>query len=169
MSRFIKKLRENDPKIGAAAEIALKTAARISDGKVLNLRVMDLAAGHVLIGDRKSRGKKRQIPIPGREIARAAIHGKKKGDKVFAYSRQYFCRKIRECRAGFSCRAKASCAPKDITTHSFRRTAITLMYQSGNNLHAIASISGHQSTECLARYIHTTTSQKLRALKVLSI
>eukprot|EP00392_Amoebophrya_sp_AT5.2_P015738 g15954.t1 len=149
LARFVQKLRADDAKIGAAAEVAFKTAARISD--VLALRVADMQTDCIRIGDIKSRGRKREIPLPGRAIASQHIRGKKKGEKVFQFSRQYFCRKIREARATFRCRAAASCRAADITTHSFRRSAITLLHNRGADLHSIAAISGHKSTESLAR------------------
>ena len=54
-----------------------------------------------------------------------------------------------------------------ISTHSFRRTALTRMKDAGIPLATIQSISGHQSLYSLQRYLEVTPEDKKTALEAI--
>lgn len=56
---------------------------------------------------------------------------------------------------------------KGISTHSFRRTALTQMSQAGVPLRTIQSISGHESLAALQKYLEVTQENKRSAVAVL--
>ncbi|AFY75492.1 site-specific recombinase XerD (plasmid) [Synechococcus sp. PCC 7502] len=54
-----------------------------------------------------------------------------------------------------------------VSTHSFRRTALTMMSASGIPLRTIQEISGHASLATLQRYLEVTPNQKKEAIAVI--
>jgi integrase/recombinase XerD len=54
-----------------------------------------------------------------------------------------------------------------VSTHSFRRTALTWMSDAGVPLRHIQAISGHRTLAALERYLGVTDKQKLRAISTL--
>ena len=55
-----------------------------------------------------------------------------------------------------------------VSTHSFRRTALTAMSDAGVPLRHIQAISGHRTLAALERYLGVTDKQKQRAISTLS-
>ena len=53
---------------------------------------------------------------------------------------------------------------KGVSTHSFRRTALTQMHNTGVPLRHIQEISGHRNLGTLQRYLEVSTEQKERAI-----
>lgn len=56
-----------------------------------------------------------------------------------------------------------------VSTHSFRRTALTQMSNAGIPLRVIQEISGHRNLEQLQRYLEVSDSQVLGAAAALSM
>ncbi len=56
-----------------------------------------------------------------------------------------------------------------VSTHSFRRTALTQMSNAGIPLRIIQEVSGHRNLEQLQRYLEVTTSQVRGAVSALSM
>lgn len=56
---------------------------------------------------------------------------------------------------------------KGVSTHSFRRTALTQMSQAGVPLRTIQKISGHESLAALQRYLEVSEENKRSAVAVL--
>ena len=54
-----------------------------------------------------------------------------------------------------------------VSTHSFRRTALTQMSDAGVPLRHIQAISGHRTLAALERYLGVTDKQKLHAISTL--
>jgi len=54
-----------------------------------------------------------------------------------------------------------------VSTHSFRRTALTQMHNAGVPLRHIQEISGHRSLATLQRYLEVSTEQKIQAISVI--
>ena len=54
-----------------------------------------------------------------------------------------------------------------VSTHSFRRTALTQMHNAGVPLRHIQAISGHRSLTSLERYLGVTEKQKFNAISAL--
>ena len=56
---------------------------------------------------------------------------------------------------------------KGVSTHSFRRTALTQMHNAGVPLRHIQEISGHRNLGTLQRYLEVSTEQKIQAVGVI--
>ncbi len=54
-----------------------------------------------------------------------------------------------------------------VSTHSFRRTALTQMSGAGIPLRTIQDISGHKSLGTLQRYLEVTDEQRKQAVSVI--
>ncbi len=54
-----------------------------------------------------------------------------------------------------------------ISTHSFRRTALTMMSSAGVPLRHIQEISGHNDLGTLQRYLEVTPEQRKKAVSVI--
>ena len=54
-----------------------------------------------------------------------------------------------------------------VSTHSFRRTALTRMSDAGVPLRHIQAISGHKTLSALERYLGVTEQQKETAISTL--
>jgi integrase/recombinase XerD len=53
----------------------------------------------------------------------------------------------------------AACGLQGVSSHSFRRSALTAAHQAGLPLRAVAQISGHQSLAALERYLDQDAHQ----------
>lgn len=53
------------------------------------------------------------------------------------------------------------------STHSFRRTALTMMSSAGIPLRVIQEISGHNDLGTLQRYLEVSPEQKRKAVAVI--
>lgn len=65
---------------------------------------------------------------------------------------------------------KAACrriGVEGVSTHSFRRTALTQMHNAGIPLKHIQEISGHHDLGSLQRYLEVSTEQKQKAVSVI--
>ena len=65
---------------------------------------------------------------------------------------------------------KAACrriGVEGVSTHSFRRTALTQMHNAGIPLRHIQEISGHNDLGTLQRYLEVSTEQKQKAVSVI--
>lgn len=62
---------------------------------------------------------------------------------------------------------KAACdrvGLEGVSTHSFRRTALTMMSSAGIPLRVIQEISGHNDLGTLQRYLEVSPEQKRKAV-----
>ena len=65
---------------------------------------------------------------------------------------------------------KAACSSVclvGVSTHSFRRTALTMMSSAGIPLRVIQEISGHNDLGTLQRYLEVSPEQKRNAVAVI--
>lgn len=65
---------------------------------------------------------------------------------------------------------KAACdrvGSEGISTHSFRRTALTMMSSAGIPLRVIQEISGHNDLGALQHYLEVTPEQRRNAVAVI--
>ena len=53
----------------------------------------------------------------------------------------------------------AACGLQGVSSHSFRRSALTAAHEAGLSLRAVAQISGHSSLSALERYLEQDVSQ----------
>ena len=57
---------------------------------------------------------------------------------------------------------------RGVSTHSFRRTALTMMCRKGINLRVIQKISGHKNLNVLSHYLEVSEQEKEQALSTIS-
>ena len=146
-----------NPRDKAIFAICLYGGCRISEA--LSIRTKDISNGIITIRKANTKGKKgsRSLPIsPSLEkilndyLAAASpkeyLFPGRAGDKPL--TRAYTDLVLRQAcdRLGF----------KGISTHSFRRTALTRMHAAGVPLRTIQKISGHSSLGALAFYLEVT-------------
>jgi len=60
-------------------------------------------------------------------------------------------------------KAAAESGLEGVSSHSFRRSALTSAHRAGVPLRAIAELSGHKSMEALQRYLEVTPAQRVAA------
>jgi integrase/recombinase XerD len=63
--------------------------------------------------------------------------------------------------------AGARIGVEGISTHSFRKTAVTQMHNAGIPLKHIQEISGHNDLGTLQRYLEVSPEQKKKAVSVI--
>lgn len=138
--------------------ICFYTACRISEA--LHLQRDDVTDTHILF--RKSITKGR---IASRELRIVAPLAMILADYEFQ-GEYLFPGSFRDCqplaRNTADRRLKEACNKlgfKGVSTHSFRRTALTTMSNSGIPLRTIQKISGHKSLEELERYLEVSDEQ----------
>lgn len=151
--------------------ICFHTGCRISEA--LALTVKDLQFGYLTLRKRVTKGKKRtrMIPInePLQELLEAFLRGYKPKSYLFPSSHNAVTPK-HLTRGAADLILKAACKRVGlvgVSTHSFRRTALTQMHNAGVPLRVIQEISGHSSLETLQCYFEVTDEQIVEAVKAI--
>ncbi len=151
--------------------ICLHTGCRISEALATTTR--DLNMGYITLKKRVTKGKKRtrMIPItdPLQGLLDAFLMEYKPKSFLFPASPNAKTTK-HLTRAAADLILKAACQRVGlvgVSTHSFRRTALTQMHNAGIPLRVIQEISGHSSLETLQRYLEVTDQQILDAVKAI--
>ena len=151
--------------------ICLHTGCRISEALATTTR--DLNMGYITLKKRVTKGKKRtrMIPItdPLQELLDTFL--KEYQPKSFLFPASPNAKTTKHLtRAAADLILKAACQRVGlvgVSTHSFRRTALTQMHNAGIPLRVIQEISGHSSLETLQRYLEVTDQQILDAVKAI--
>lgn len=65
------------------------------------------------------------------------------------------------------CCDRAGLGDKGISTHSFRRTAITALAKAGTSPRVIQSFTGHKKLEQLVAYIEVSDEEVKEAIEIL--
>lgn len=137
--------------------ICLYGACRISEA--LSVRVDDIANGVITLRKANTKGKKgtRSLPIsPNLEkILKEYLTVTSPGD--FLFPGRDGKKPLTTAAADLTLRQACDrLGLKGISTHSFRRTALTRMHLAGVPLRTIQRISGHSSLAALAFYLEVT-------------
>jgi integrase/recombinase XerD len=151
--------------------ICLHAACRISEA--LGLTTRDIQEGYITVKKRVSKGKRRtrMIPIndPLQELLGAFLREYKPKSFLFPSTHKFKTpRHMTRVRADII--LKNACSKLGfvgVSTHSFRRTALTQMHNAGVPLRVIQMISGHSSLDILQRYLEVTDEQIIQAVKVI--
>jgi integrase/recombinase XerD len=145
--------------------VCLYTGARISEA--ISLRTGDIAAGVIVIRKDNTKGKKRSrsIPIsPNLEpILRDYLAIASPND--FLFPGRFKTKPLTTAYADLVLRqACDQLGFKGISTHSFRRTALTRMHMAGVPLRTIQRISGHSSLATLSLYLEVSDQNLIDAV-----
>ncbi len=152
--------------------ICLHTGCRISEA--LSITVKDIQAGYITLRKSVTKGKKRTRMIPINDSLQGLLEAylREYKPKSFLFPSNYNAKTYQHMtRAAADLILKTACKRVGlvgVSTHSFRRTALTRMHNAGVPLRVIQEISGHSSLETLQRYLEVTDQQIVDAVKVIS-
>ena len=160
-----------NPRDRALFGLCLHTACRISEA--LSITTRDINMGYITLRKRVTKGKKRTRMIPITDPLQALLDLFLLEYKPKSYlfpSAPHSQNSKHLTRAAADLILKAACQRVGlvgVSTHSFRRTALTQMHNAGVPLRVIQEISGHSSLETLQRYLEVTDEQILDAVKAI--
>jgi len=154
------------------ADVCRRTGCRISEGRQLTWQ--SISKTHVTFPKTitKAKLKSRTIPqVPRlREVLIewrsewATINGRQpmNGDFVFPGRFAGQCLSSRAFMDALNV-ASYKCGLEGVSSHSFRRSALTSAHNAGVPLSHLMALSGHESMSALQRYLHVTEDQKDQA------
>ena len=154
------------------AEVCRRTGCRISEGR--QLQWQSISQNHITFPKTitKAKLKSRTIPqVPKLRDVLAewrhewvAINGRQpmNGDFVFPGRFDGQCLSSRAFMDALN-RASRKCGFQGVSSHSFRRSALTSAHNAGVPLSHLMALSGHESMSALQRYLHVTEDQKDKA------
>ena len=152
--------------------ICLHTGCRISEA--LAITVKDIQAGYITLKKCVTKGKRRTRMIPINDSLQGLLEAylREYKPKSFLFPSHHNAKTHQHMtRAAADLILKTACQRVGlvgVSTHSFRRTALTRMHNAGIPLRVIQEISGHSSLETLQRYLEVTDEQILDAVKAIS-
>jgi integrase/recombinase XerD len=153
--------------------ICLHTGCRISEA--LALTVADVQNGYILLRKGITKGKKqtRMIPVNDRLAVVLDRYLREANPTNFLFPSHHNAKTPKQMsRAAADLILKAACERvnlKGVSTHSFRRTALTQMHNAGVPLRVIQRISGHSSLATLQRYLEVSDDQIVDAVSVIGV
>ena len=154
------------------AEVCRRTGCRISEGRQLTWA--SISSTHVTFPKTitKAKLKSRTIPqVPQlRQVLEqwradwTTINGREpmKGDFVFPGRFAGQCLSSRAFMDALNA-ASHQCGFEGVSSHSFRRSALTSAHNAGVPLSHLMALSGHENMSALQRYLHVTEDQKDQA------
>ena len=154
------------------AEVCRRTGCRISEGR--QLQWQSISKTHITFPKTitKAKLKSRTIPqVPKlREVLAqwrhewALLNGREpmKGDFVFPGRFAGQCLSSRAFMDALN-GASHECGLQGVSSHSFRRSALTSAHNAGVPLSHLMELSGHTSMSSIQRYLHVTEDQKDQA------
>lgn len=147
--------------------ILLYCGCRVSEA--LALTVADIGGGIVTLRKRNTKGAiaTRQIDIHPKLAALLEAYHKPAEGYLFPgrHGKGAMTRSAADLILREACEVMEL---EGVSTHSFRRTALTAMSNAGVPLRTIQSISGHTSLESLQRYLEVKPEQKKAAIAALT-
>ena len=155
------------------AEVCRRTGCRISEGR--QLRWQSISKTHITFPKTitKAKLKSRTIPqVPKlREVLAdwrhewAVMNGREpmNGDFVFPGRFAGQCLSSRAFMDALN-GASHECGLQGVSSHSFRRSALTSAHNAGVPLSHLMELSGHTSMSSIQRYLHVTEDQKDQAV-----
>lgn len=151
------------PRDRALFGICLYTGCRISEA--LALKWSDIGQGFITIRKATTKGKTatRQADIhQNLSTMLEEYRGLCKGDRLFPGRGTEQLSRV--AADGVLRQACKRCGIDGVSTHSFRRTALTRMNDAGISLRVIQEISGHTSLAVLQRYLAVSPGQVTAAI-----
>jgi integrase/recombinase XerD len=154
------------PRNRALFGICLFTGCRISEA--LALKKTDIKSGTITFRKSTTKGKlkTRIVDIPS-GLATILSEYKFPGEMMFPGMHGVTERLTRFMADKILRDACKRIGLEGVSTHSFRRTALTQMSSAGIPLRTIQEISGHSDLKTLQRYLEVTPEQKLKAVSVI--
>lgn len=151
--------------------ICLHTGCRISEA--LALTVKDIRGGQITLRKMVTKGKKKTRCIPINKQLQEILSGYLQEYKPTNYlfpSHHNAKTPKQMTRAAADLILKYACVRigvEGVSTHSFRRTALTMMHNGGVPLRVIQKISGHSSLATLQRYLEVSDEAVMEAVNLI--
>jgi integrase/recombinase XerD len=151
--------------------LCLHTGCRISEALALTTR--DIQGGYITLRKLVTKGKRRTRMIPINDPLQGLLGAylRECKPKSFLFPGHHNAKTPKQMtRAAADLILKDACKRVSLTgvsTHSFRRTALTRMHNAGIPLRVIQEISGHSSLETLQRYLEVTDEQIVEAVNAI--
>ena len=157
------------------AEVCRRTACRISEGRQLTWGSITSAA--ITFPKTITKGKlaSRTIPVTPRLQAVlddwrhewAVVNGRQPGSRDFVFPGRYAgcCISSRSFMDALE-KAARETGLEGVSSHSFRRSALSSASEAGVPLAALRALSGHQSLSTLQRYLEVSDQSRLDAAKL---
>jgi integrase/recombinase XerD len=157
----------DSPRDRALFGIMLYCGLRVSEA--IALRPIDIKGDVLVLPAKATKGKlaTRQIDIHPKLSALLAEHG---GGAEYLFPGRHGRGRLARSSADWlldQALAYAGLEGLGISTHSFRRTALTNLSNAGVPLRVIQEISGHRSLASLQRYLEVSPEQKKAAISAL--
>ena len=155
------------PRDRAMFAICLFTGCRISEA--LALQTTDIKGGTLTFCKSTTKGKlkTRAVDIPPALAAILTDYQPPKPGALFPGLRGVTERLTRFAADKVLKNACQRIGIEGVSTHSFRRTALTQMHNAGIPLRHIQEISGHNDLGTLQRYLEVSPEQKKKAVSVI--
>ena len=150
----------------ALFSICLYTGCRISEA--LSLMPDDVSEDSITFRKANTKGKSatRQVPISSQLRSQLANYS---CDKRYLFPGRHGLGHMTRGAADQILREACDrVGLKGVSTHSFRRTALTKMHNEGIPLRVIQRISGHKTLQALQRYLEVGEEQVESAIAVLN-
>jgi integrase/recombinase XerD len=154
-----------NPRDACLFAICFFTACRISEA--LQLHTQDFMAGTITLRKATTKGKlkSRTIPIHAALEPYLLAYQPKKPGAMFpgqcGMGNTYLDRVTAHRILRSACKKIGIVG---VSTHSFRRTALTFMSENGTPLREIQEVSGHADLGTLQKYLEVTPAQTKRAV-----
>lgn len=151
--------------------ICLHTGCRISEALALTIR--DIQGGYITLKKLVTKGKRRTRTIPINDTLSGLLgaYMRECRPKSFLFPGSPYAKTPKQMTRGAADLVlKQACSRLGllgVSTHSFRRTALTQMHNAGIPLRVIQTISGHSSLETLQRYLEVTDQQVVEAVNAI--
>ncbi len=135
--------------------------------------VDDIIDGYLVLRKQTTKGKKatRTIPINAKLNALLVVYLREESPKEWLFPGHHNAKTRKPLtRAAADLILKQACERVElvgVSTHSFRRTALTQMSNAGIPLRVIQKISGHSSLATLQRYLEISDQQVIEAVNVI--
>ena len=154
------------------AEVCRRTGCRISEGRQLTWA--SITSTHVTYPKTITKGKLKSRTIPQvpklREVLAqwrhewAVLNGRQPMNADFVFPGR-FAGQCLSSRAFMDALNAASheCGLQGVSSHSFRRSALTSAHNAGVPLSHLMALSGHESMSALQRYLHVSEAEKDQA------
>lgn len=146
--------------------IAYYTGCRMSE--CLQLRWSDICSTHITFRNQTTKTKKtRQVPISSKLkvlLDSFKVSGDRCDDYLFPGRTKHLTIKVVDKNLKWIC---DYCDFKGISTHSFRRSAMTNMYRNGVPLTAIQEFTGHKDFNELRKYLEHDENAVVNAVELL--
>jgi integrase/recombinase XerD len=147
--------------------ICLFTGCRVSEA--LALQINDIKSGVITFRKSTTKGKlkTRAVDIPPKLAAILAEYQPPNPGPLFpsgVRGKEHFTRFMADKILKDACKR---IGVEGVSTHSFRRTALTQMHNAGIPLRHIQEISGHNDLGTLQRYLEVSAEQKRKAISTI--